>query len=360
MAKYHVGKDGQARPCKAASPDSCPLAKADGSGVVKHFDSLDAAQSYGERVAMGLVGEGSSDGAPVVGMRDDGHYVDDSGHVYPKEGEEWSDDDRAAYVQQAIRETLVLYEDDPAFDDLKSIAAGEWDWGDIRRECRALTGYGQSNGVDSWWDALDSKCPVLDVDGAIRVDKDSEVGEGSSHVAPVAGIRGAKASEVPATEDEISEYVRSANANALRNDVSIVSSFDVLDGYGCRRFDDAPAEEKALIQASLDRADAAVASGDFEAAADEYKTAVEHLGYKLIDFRTADPVLERLRGRLFMADFAISDGFSLSMEDLPSDPSYDEERELEPGTFRITEDGVIPFDLDDDDDDDEIAPGVIF
>ena len=218
MAKYHVGKDGQARPCKAASPDSCPLAKADDSGVVKHFDSLDAAQSYGERVAMGLVGEGSS------------------------------------------------------------------------------------------------------------------------HAAPVAGIREAKDSERPATDDEISEYVRSANADALRNDVSIVSSFDRINDYP--RFDAATAEEKALIRESLDRADAAVASGDFEAAADEYQTAMKHLGYKLIDVRPTDPVFERLMDRWYMAR-AASDAYGLSMEDLPNDPYYDEERQLKPGTFGIYGDAIL-------------------
>lgn len=340
MAKYHVGKDGQAKPCKAASADSCPLAKADDSGVVKHFDSLDAAQSYGERVAMGLVGEDSSHEAPVAGMRDDGHYVDDSGHVYPKMGQEWSDDDRAAYVAQAARDVVEAgaYDpDDSTTDDLKSIAAGEWDWDDIQRERRAPTGYGQSPLFEgesvmlgSQWDALDSKYPVITDDG---------------------GIREAKDSERPATDDEISEYVRSSNADALRNDVSIVSSFDGLDGYW--RFDDAPDEEKALIRESLDRADAAVASGDFEAAADEYQTAAEHLGYDhgTASFHQSDPVLEQLKDRWDMASAAACED-GLSMSDLPNDPYYEEERQLEPGTFAL-DGGVIPFDLDDDDDDDE-------
>ena len=339
MAKYHVGKDGQARPCKAASPDSCPLAKADGSGVVKHFDSLDAAQSYGERVAMGLVGEGTL--APGMYY---GHYMDDSGHVYPKAGQEWSDDDRAAYVQRAIRETLVLYEDDPAFDDLKSIAAGEWDWDDMRRECMALTGYGQSKGVDSWWDALDSKCPVIDVDGVLREDKDSERSATDDEFRE--RVREAKASEVPATDDEISAYVFAANRETLQHDVSVVPSFDGMEDS--LRFKGAIAEEKALIRESLDRADAAVASGDFRVARDKYQVAAEHLGFDYDPYSfKRDPVLKRLLDRWNMASRSISYWKDmLSMEYLPNDPSYDEVRQLKPGTFSITEDGVIPLDKD--------------
>ena len=226
MAKYHVGKDGQARPCKAASADSCPLAKADDSGVVKHFDSLDAAQSYGERVAMGLVGEDSS------------------------------------------------------------------------------------------------------------------------HEAPVAGVREAKDSERPATDDEISAYVFAANRKTLQNDVSVVPSSDGLEDS--LSFKAATAEEKALIRDSLDRADAAVASGDFGVARYNYKIAAEHLGfdYDPFSFKSA-PVLKRLVDRWDMATRSLSFWKdSLSMEDLPNDRAYDEERQLKPGTFSITEDGVIPLDKD--------------
>ena len=465
MAKYHVGKDGQARPCKAASPDSCPLAKADGSGVVKHFDSLDAAQSYGERVAMGLANESPAQEARLPGLRRNGHYVDDSGHVYPRAGKEWSDDDRAAYVAWAVRKALERggYAPDPVIDDLKSIAAGEWDWDDIQREYRPLTGYGQSKGVDRWWDTIDSKYPVITFDGGIREAKDFELSlaneppahgplvagmrddghyvDDRGHVYPKAGqewsdydrvayvskaardavetgdydpddrtiddlyevARGrldwsdmwlrhysryensvlkapgfmsdeewdalgcgypvitddgvickTKDSDRPTPEDKIadkiSEYVRSANADVLQNNVSMVPSFDGMEDSP--RFDAATAEEKALIRESLDRADAAVASGDFGVAADEYEIAAKHLGYdsRYLSFRSSDPVLERLQDRWDMA-YAASGVDFLMMDDLPNDPSYDEERYLEPGTFRITEDGVIPFDLGDDDED---------
>lgn len=175
MAKYHVGKDGQARPCKAASPDSCPLAKADGSGVVKHFDDMADAQAYGERVVMGLANESPAQEAPVSGMRDDGHYVDDSGHVYPKMGQEWSDDDRAAYVAQAARDYVDVYGEGEVSDDMRSLAAGDWDWEDIQRERQQPTGYGQAplfEGEDIMlnhqWDALDSKYPVIDDSGDVH------------------------------------------------------------------------------------------------------------------------------------------------------------------------------------------------
>ena len=222
MAKYHVGKDGQARPCKAASADSCPLAKADDSGVVKHFDSLDAAQSYGERVAMGLVGEDSS------------------------------------------------------------------------------------------------------------------------HEAPVAGVREAKDSERPATDDEISAYVFAANRETLQNDVSVVPSSDGLEDS--LSFKAATAEEKALIRDSLDRADAAVASGDFDAATDEYQVAAEHLGYDhgTDSFQPYDPVLDRLKDRWSLAYFA-SHAYS------------DKEHQLEAGSYFLADGAyVVPFYRRGDDDEDGI------
>ena len=343
MAKYHVGKDGQARPCKAASPDSCPLAKADDSGVVKHFDSLDAAQSYGERVAMGLVGEGSSHAAPVPGMHD-GHYVDDTGYVYPKVGQKWSDKDRAAFVQQAAYGLFVsgAYDpDDPSadesedvHDELEDVVRGYLDWSEMqwRHDCARDSMLSDPGFMsDEEWDALGSEYPVITDDG---------------------GIREAKDSERPATEDEISEYVSSENADALQNDVSMVPSSDGLGDSP--RFDAATAEEKFLIWASLDRGDAAVASGDFDAAEYEYEIAAKPLGY---DFRTnsfhsSEPVIKRLDDRLDMAR-AASDAYVLSMSDLPNDPYYDEERQLKSGTFALDGISVIPFDLDDDGDDDE-------
>ena len=346
MAKYHVGKDGQARPCKAASPDSCPLAKADDSGVVKPFDSLDAAQSYGERVAMGLVGEDSSHAAPVAGIRDDGHYVDDTGYVYPKVGQKWSDKDRAAFVQRAAYGLFLAgaydpddpsadkSEDEDVHDEWEDVVGGYLDWSEMqwRHDCAVDSMLSDPGFMsDEEWDALGSEYPVITDDG---------------------GIREAKDSERPATEDEISEYVSSENADALRNDVSIVPSFDGLDDSP--RFDAATAEEKALIRESLDRADAAVASGDFDTAEYEYEIAAKHLGYDSLYHsfypHPSEPVIKRLDDRLDMAR-AASGTYVLSMSDLPNDPYYDEERQLKSGTFALDGISVIPFDLDDDDED---------
>ena len=336
MAKYHVGKDGQARPCKAASPDSCPLAKADESGVVKHFDSLDAAQSYGERVAMGLVGEDSSHAAPVAGMRDDGHYVDDSGHVYPKMGQEWSDDDRAAYVAQAARDAVEAgaYDpDDPTTDDLKSIAAGEWGWDDIQRERQQPTGSlfeGESIMLDHQWDALDSQYPVMSDDG---------------------GVFEAELDERPANEGEISEYVRSANGGVLRADVEESSTAESM--YDDPYVEDMSDAEKADLRRDLEDADLsarnAVDPEDFFDVEDYYYEAAKKLGY---DDSTdsfpgpSTPFRDRLKDRLDMARKACADDFELTMSDLPDDPQFDDERYLEPGTFAIDL-SPIRLDLDD-------------
>ena len=339
MAKYHVGKDGQARPCKAASPDSCPLAKADESGVVKHFDSLDAAQSYGERVAMGLAGEDSSHEAPVAGMRDDGHYVDDSGHVYPKMGQEWSDDDRAAYVAQAARDYVDAYGEGEVSDDMRSLADGDWDWDDIQRERQQPTGYGRAplfEGenimLDRQWDALDSKYPVIDDSGDVHE---------------------ATYDERPANDGEIGEYVRSANADSLRADVSNSPTAEFMD-------DDPYVEgmsdaEKAAIRRDLKAADSwtsgAVYDVDFYHAMYYYYEAAKKLGY---DYSTdsfpgpSTPFRDRLKDRLDMADNASRESLDeLTMSDLPNDPYFDDQRDLEPGTFAINEGSVISLDLDD-------------
>lgn len=336
MAKYHVGKDGQARPCKAASPDSCPLAKADGSGVVKHFDSLADAQAYGERVVMGLANE-----SPASGMRDDGHYVDDSGHVYPKMGQEWSDDDRAAYVAQTARDAVeagAFDPDDPITDDLKSLAAGEWDWDDIQRERHAPTGYGQaplfdgeSIMLDCQWDALDSKYPVID---------------------DVSGVREAEDSERPATDDEVSEYVRSMNADSLQADVSNSSTVEGM--YDDWRVEDMSDAEKASIRRDLEDADSiasrALTAEDYDEAREYYQAVAEKLGYDYSTASFAGPSTSfsaRLKDRWDMACAAAAGDGELTMSDLPDDPQFDDERNLESGRFAI--DGfVTPLDLDDD------------
>lgn len=330
MAKYHVGKDGQARPCKAASPDSCPLAKADGSGVVKHFDDMADAQAYGERVVMGLADESPAQEAPVSGMRDDGHYVDDSGHVYPKMGSEWSDDDRAAYVAQAARgavEAGAFDPDDPSTEDLKSLAAGDYDWDDIQRERQSEYSLldGESIMLDRQWEALDSQYPVITDDGDVHEADDSER---------------------PATDDEISEYVRSVNADSLQNDVSISrTSEQMSDDY---YFEDMSDAERDAVRADLDVADDAVAAGDFEEASSRYQAAADKLGYDygMASFSgPASPVRDRIRSRWDMADGA---AYGEDMSDLPDDPAFDDERDLEPGTFSISSSGVSSLDLDDD------------
>ena len=349
MAKYHVGKDGQARPCKAASPDSCPLAKADDSGVVKHFDSLDAAQSYGERVAMGLVGEGSSHAAPVSGMRDDGHYVDDSGHVYPKMGQEWSDDDRAAYVAQAARDYVDAYGEGEVSDDMRSLADGDWDWDDIQRERQQPTGYGQaplfegeSIMLDHQWDALDSKYPVIDDSGDVWEADDDER---------------------PANDAEISEYVRSMNEGSLRADVSNSPTTEFMDDDPY--VEDMSDAEKAAIRRDLEDADSivsgAVRGEDFYEAMNYYSDAAEKLGY---DDSTdsfpgpSTPFRDRLKDRWDMASKACALDCELTMSDLPDDPHFDGERNLEPGTFAI-DGSPISLDLDDDDDDEYDDDGVL-
>ena len=337
MAKYHVGKDGQARPCKAASPDSCPLAKADGSGVVKHFDSLDAAQSYGERVAMGLANESPAHEAPVVGMRDDGHYVDDSGHVYPKMGQEWSDDDRAAYVAQAARDYVDAYGEGEVSDDMRSLADGDWDWDDIQRERQQPTGSGQAplfEGenimLDHQWDALDSQYPVIDDSGDVHE---------------------AELYERPANEGDISDYVRSANGAHLQSEVGNSSTAERM--YDDPYVEDMSDAEKADLRRDLEDADWAVCDAviaeDFFEAVDYYSDAAEKLGY---DDSTdsfpgsSTPFRDRLKDRLDMARKACAGDFELTMSDLPDDPQFDDERYLEPGTFAI---GIVPFSLDLDD-----------
>ena len=348
MAKYHVGKDGQARPCKAASPDSCPLAKADDSGVVKHFDSLDAAQSYGERVAMGLVGEGSSHAAPVPGMHD-GHYVDDTGYVYPKMGQEWSDDDRAAYVAQAARDYVDAYCEGEVSDDMRSLADGDWDWDDIQRERQQPTGYGQaplfegeSIMLDHQWDALDSKYPVIDDSGDVWEADDDER---------------------PANDAEISEYVRSMNEGSLRADVSNSPTTEFMgdDPY----VEDMSDAEKAAIRRDLEDADSivsgAVRGEDFFEAMNYYSDAAGKLGY---DDSTdsfpgpSTPFRDRLKDRWDMASKACALDCELTMSDLPDDPHVDVQRNLEPGTFAI-DGSPISLDLDDDDDDEYDDDGVL-
>ena len=336
MAKYHVGKDGQARPCKAASSDSCPLAKADGSGVVRHFDDTADAQAYGERVVMGLANESPAQEAPVSGMRDDGHYVDDSGHVYPKMGQEWSDDDRAAYVAQAARDYVDAYGE--VSDDMRSLADGDWDWDDIQRERQQPTGYGQaplfegeSIMLDHQWDALDSKYPVIDSAGDVHEATDSER---------------------PASDLEISEYVRSVNADSLQADVS--NSPTVEGMYDDWRVEDMSDAEKASIRRDLEDADSiasrALTAEDYDEAREYYQAAAEKLGYDYSTAPFAGPSTSfsaRLKDRWDMACAAAAGDGELTMSDLPDVPQFDDERNLESGRFAI--DGfVTPLDLDDD------------
>ena len=349
MAKYHVGKDGQARPCKAASPDSCPLAKADGSGVVKHFDDMADAQAYGERVVMGLANESPAQEVPVSGMRDDGHYVDDSGHVYPKMGQEWSDDDRAAYVAQAARDYVDVYGEGEVSDDMRSLADGDWDWDDIQRERQQPTGYGQAplfEGedimLDHQWDALDSKYPVIDDSGDVWEADDDER---------------------PANDAEISEYVHSMNEGSLRADVSNSPTTEFMDDDPY--VEDMSDAEKAAIRRDLEDADSivsgAVRGEDFYEAMNYYSDAAEKLGY---DDSTdsfpgpSTPFRDRLKDRWDMASKACALDCELTMSDLPDDPHFDGERNLEPGTFAI-DDSPISLDLDDDDDDEYDDDGVL-
>ena len=269
MARYHVGRDGQPRVCKAASPDSCPLAKADGS-VVKHFESLPEAQEYGEKVVMGTVSE-----EPVAGMRDDGRYVDDSGHVYPKMGQEWSDDDRAAYVAQAARDAVDA-DPESASDDLRSLAAGEWDWDDIQAEREKPTGYGQSpvfEGenimLDSQWDALDSEYPVI-TDDVYAVTSNE--------------ARSARATRLQEIADKIGSADSSREETRLRNEYTTLSyqnnllaADDLSSRYGIDDLSGVSDTDREAIWSDVEAGDDALANGNFGEAANRYQSALDSL-----------------------------------------------------------------------------------
>lgn len=60
MTKYHVSKDGVARPCKAASPESCTAEGMDGESALHgDFSSRREASRFAEKVLEGNIGKDS-------------------------------------------------------------------------------------------------------------------------------------------------------------------------------------------------------------------------------------------------------------------------------------------------------------